>query len=354
MSKDYYKILGVERSASQDDVKKAFRKQAHKHHPDKEGGDEAKFKEANEAYQILGDPERRKTYDQFGSSAFENGGQGGFEGFGGFGGRGGFSGFEDLGDLGDIFGDMFGFGGTATKTKRARRGPDIQVDLELAFEEAVFGADRDIKLHKTIRCERCGGLGNEPETTLNECKTCSGSGTIEKVQRTILGHIRTRAACDDCRGDGKIPETECTGCHGHRVEKKQKTLTVSIPAGIDNGQTIRLSGEGEAGPQGGPEGDLYLRIHVKPSKDFVRQGSTIRSEAKIGFTQAALGDTIEAKTVDGLVDLKIPAGTQSGTEFNLRGKGVAGGDHLVTVHVVTPKKLDRKQREALDKLGLKE
>ena len=346
MSKDYYNILGIDKFASQDEVKKAFRKQAHKYHPDKEGGDEAKFKEANEAYQILGDPERRKTYDQFGSAAFENGGQGGF---GGFGGRGGFGGFEDLGDLGDIFGDMFGFGGSRGKTQ-ARRGSDIQVDLELDFKEAVFGTDRDIKLHKTIKCERCAGKGAEPGTSLNECKTCNGSGVVEKVQRTILGHVRTRSACDDCAGDGKIPEKQCTGCSGHRVERKQKTLTVSIPAGIDNGQTIRLRGEGEAGPQGGPEGDLFLRIHVKPSKDFVREGNTIKTKAEIGFTQAALGDTIEVKTVDGQVDLKIPAGTQAGTEFRLRGKGIAGGDQIVTAQVITPKKLSRKQKQLLSEL----
>ncbi len=349
MSKDYYKILDVDRGASQDEVKKAFRKQAHKFHPDKEGGDEAKFKEANEAYQILGDAERRKTYDQFGSAAFENGGAGA-GGFGGFGG-GGFQGFSgDMGDLGDIFGEMFGFGGTKTKT-RARRGSDIQVDLELTFEDAVFGVDRDIKLHKTIRCERCAGLGAEPGTTMNECKTCNGSGTIDKVQRTILGQIRTRAACDECGGDGKIPEKKCDSCRGVGVEKKQKTLTVSIPAGVDNGQTVRLRGEGEAGMYSGPEGDLYLRIHVKPSKDFVREGNTIRSEAKIGFTQAAMGDTIEVKTVDGKVDLKIPAGTQSGTEFRLKGKGIVGADHLVTAQVETPKKLSKKQKKLLEDLG---
>jgi len=349
MSKDYYKILDVDKSASQDDVKKAFRKQAHKYHPDKEGGDEDKFKEANEAYQILGDPERRKTYDQFGSAAFENGGAGGFGGRGGFGGAGG---FEDLGDLGDIFGDMFGFGGRG-KT-RARRGSDLQVDLELEFKEAVFGTDRDIKLHKTVKCERCAGQGAEPGTSLNECKICKGSGVIEKVQRTILGHMRTRVACDECGGDGKIPEKQCTGCSGHRVERKQKTLTVSIPVGIDNGQTIRLRGEGEAGPQGGPEGDLYLRIHVKPSKEFIREGNTIKTKAEIGFTQAALGDTIEVKTVDGQVDLKIPAGTQAGTEFRLRGKGIAGGDQIVTAQVMTPKKLSRKQKEMLSNLDLTE
>ena len=256
MSKDYYKILNVERGASQDEVKKAFRKQAHKYHPDKENGDEAKFKEANEAYQVLGDEKKRQTYDQFGSAAFENGGPGA-GGFGGFGGAQGFSGFEDLGDLGDIFGDVFGFGGTRTKTRtKARRGQDIQVDLELSFDEAVFGTDRDIKLHKTIRCERCSGLGAEPGTSMNECKTCSGSGVIDRVQKTILGHVRTRAACDNCGGDGKIPEKKCTGCSGVGVEKKQKTVTVSVPAGIDNNQTIRLRGEGEAAVHNGPEGDI--------------------------------------------------------------------------------------------------
>lgn len=352
MSKDYYNILGTDHNASAEEIKKAFRKKAHQYHPDKPDGDEAKFKECNEAYQILGDEQKRQTYDQFGSAAFENGGAGGFgQGFGGSGGFGA-QGF-DMGDLGDIFGDVFGFGGTRTKT-RQRRGSDIQVDLDLKFEDAVFGIDRDITLNRTLRCERCAGLGAEPGTKLNECTTCNGSGVIDKIQRTVLGRIRTRAACEDCGGDGKIAETKCTGCDGIGVEKKQKTLTVSIPVGVDDGNIIRLRGEGEAGANGGPEGDLFLKIHVTSSKEFTRVGHMIRSNAEIGFTQAALGDNIEVKTVDGTVDLKIPAGTQSGTEFKLRGKGIAGNDHLVTVNVVTPKRLSREQKQLLDKLGLKE
>lgn len=348
MSKDYYNILGVDKNASADEIKKAFRKQAHKYHPDKQGGDEAKFKEANEAYQILGDPEKRQTYDQFGSAAFENGGAG--AGFGGFGGAQGF----DMGDLGDIFGDMFGFGGgTRTKSRRERRGSDIQVDLDLTFEEAVFGTERDIPLTRTLRCERCAGLGAEPGTQMNECKTCKGSGVIDKVQKTILGHVRTRAACDDCGGDGKVPKTKCSECDGIGVEKKQKTLTVAIPAGVDDGNVIRLREEGEAGPAGGPSGNLYIRVHVAPSKEFVREGNTIRYQLDIGFTQAALGDKVDVPTVHGPVELKIPAGTQSGTEFRLRGKGVNSGDQLVTVQVVTPKKLSREERKALDKLNFR-
>ncbi len=355
MSKDYYHILGIERNASADEIKKAFRKKAHEFHPDKDGGDEAKFKECNEAYQVLSDPKKRQAYDQFGSAAFEQGG--GFGGFEGFGNGGGFGGFNaqgfDMGDLGDIFGEMFGFGGTKTKA-RGRRGSDIQVDVELSFEEAVFGVDRDITLNRTIRCERCAGFGAEPGAKMKECRACGGSGVIDRVQRTILGQIRTRTACEECRGDGKIPEIKCSACHGIGVEKKQKTLTVSIPAGVDDGQVIRLRGEGEAGAYGGSEGDLFLRIHVGPSKYFTREGNTIRSVAKIGFTQAALGDKIEVKTVDGKVELKIPAGTQSGTEFKLRGKGIAGGDHIVTVNVVTPKRLSREQKKLLDNLGLRE
>jgi len=350
MSKDYYNILGAEKNASQDEIKKAFRKKAHQYHPDKEGGDEAKFKECNEAYQILGDEQKRKTYDQFGSAAFENGGAGAGQGFGGFG--GGAQGF-DMGDLGDIFGDVFGFGGARAKT-RQRRGSDIQVDVDLSFEEAVFGSDRDIALNRTLRCERCAGLGAEPGTKMDECKTCGGSGMIDKIQRTVLGNVRARLACDDCGGDGEIAEKKCAGCSGIGVEKKQKTLTVSIPAGVDDGNMIRLRSEGEAGVHGGPEGDLFLRIHVASSKDFTREGNTIRSDVEVGFTQAALGDKIEVKTVDGKVDLKVPSGTQSGTEFKLKGKGIAGNDHLVTVSVVTPKKLSREQKKLLDNLDLKE
>jgi len=351
MSKDYYKVLDVEKGASADEIKKAFRKKAHKYHPDKEGGDEAKFKEANEAYQILGDEKKRQTYDQFGSAAFENGGAGA-GGFGGFGGFGGNAQGINMDDLGDIFGDMFGFGGTRTKSKRQRRGPDIQVDIDLTFEEAVFGTERDITLNRTLRCERCAGLGAEPGTKMNECDVCKGSGVIDKVQRTMLGNVRTRAACDACGGDGKVPEQKCTECNGIGVQKKQKTLSVSIPAGVDDGNVIRLRGEGEAGPAGGPEGDLYLRAHVQPSKEFERHGSTIRLTKEIGFTQAAIGDTVDVPTVHGDVGLKIPSGTQSGTEFKLKGKGVAGGDQIVTVQVKTPTKLNREQKRKLKDLDI--
>ncbi len=351
MSKDYYNILGVERGASQEEIKKAFRKKAHQYHPDKAGGDEAKFKEANEAYQILGDEKKRQTYDQFGSAAFENGGAGTGGFGGGFGGFGGAQGIN-MDDLGDIFGDMFGFGGTRTQSKRQRRGPDIQVDVELTFEEAVFGTERDITLNRTLRCERCAGLGAEPGTKMNECETCKGSGVIDRVQRTMLGNVRTRAACDACGGDGKVPEQKCSECNGIGVQKKQKTLSVSIPAGVDDGNIIRLRGEGEAGSHGGPEGDLYLRAHVKRSKEFERIGNTIRLTKEIGFTQAALGDTIDVPTVHGDVSLKIPAGTQAGTEFMLRGKGVAGGDQIVTVHVKTPTKLNREQKKQLKGLDI--
>ena len=349
-----YKILEVETSASQDEIKKAFRKKAHLYHPDKPNGDEQKFKEINAAYQILSDPKKRQQYDQFGSAAFGNGGGGGGQGFGGFdfSGAGG-AGFEDLGD---IFGDMFGFGGRG-RPRRTQRGNDIQVDLDLTFEEAVFGTDQDITLTRPITCERCAGQAAEPGTDLKTCSDCNGQGVRMQVQRTILGNIQSRVTCGGCNGEGKIPEKQCTTCDGAGVEKKKTTITVSVPAGVDNGDTVRLREQGEA-VKGGTTGDLFLRIHVKADKRFEREGKTIYSERKIGITQAALGDTVDVETVDGKVALKIPSGTQSNTKFKLKGKGVdhrtGRGDHIVIVDVVIPKKLSGKQKELIKKLNLKE
>lgn len=347
MSKDYYKILDLDKGASQDEVKKAFRKKAHKFHPDKEGGDEEKFKEANEAYQVLSDPQKRQKYDQFGSAAFEGGGFGGGHGFGGFSGQG----FEDLGD---IFGDLFGGRRRGPSTPR---GNDVQIDLDLSFKESVFGVDHDIDLTKTSTCERCAGTGGEPGTSMDSCDTCDGSGVQVTAQRTILGVMQHKQTCSDCVGTGEIPSKKCKTCHGHGVDKASKKLSVRVPAGVENGAVLRVRGEGEA-VRGGKPGDLFVRLHVKPDKRFDRQGSTIISYASIGFTQAALGDTIETPTVDGVVDLKIPAGTQSGAQFKLRGKGVDGprgrGDQIVVVDVITPKKLSRQQKKLLEELDLKE
>lgn len=355
MSKDYYKILGVEKNASAEDVKKAFRALAHKYHPDKQGGDEAKFKEINEAYQVLGDAQKRAQYDQFGSGAFD--GSGGFGG-GGFGGGFNGAGFDFSGagfeDLGDLFGGMFGGGGGRP---RERRGQDIQIDVELTFHDAVFGMDKEISVTKHAACERCGGNGAEPGKGMKKCGTCDGNGVVIGVQRTILGAMQTKRTCETCHGSGEMPNTNCSTCHGQGIEKKRKTLTVHIPAGVEDGNVLRVRGEGEA-IKGGASGDLFVRIAVRPDHRFEREGSTIFSEKKIGFTQAALGCTVEVETVDGKVELKIPEGTQSMTEFRLRGKGVPSsrgrGDHMVIIKVVTPHKLSREQKKMLETLGLNE
>lgn len=350
-AKDYYKTLGVEKEASQEEIKKAFRKLAHQHHPDKPGGDEAKFKEANEAYQVLGDEKKRAQYDQFGSSAFDgNGGGGG--GFGGFHAQG----FEGV-DFGDIFGDMFGFGGGRGGRGRTRQGSDIQVDLELSFHDAIFGVQREITLTKMQSCAHCDGIGAEPGTKTHECETCHGSGTIVQEQRTMLGPIRTQRVCSECEGEGKVPETVCTTCHGSGLTKQKKTITIRIPSAVNHGDMIRVTGEGEA-IKSGRAGDLFLRVFVKSDRRFVRDGYTIRSEVRVGFTQAGLGAELDVPTVDGGdVTIKVPAGTQSGTELRLRGKGVphgsGRGDQLVTVQVVTPGKLSREQKKLLEELDLK-
>ena len=359
MSKDYYNILGVNKSASADDIKKAFRKLAHEHHPDKKSGDEAKFKEINEAYQVLSDPQKRSQYDQFGS-AFQNGQAGGAQGFGG-----GFSDFnggfninmDDLGDMFGGFGDIFGFGGGGSRSRNQRRGHDIQVALTIDFNEAVFGVEKEIGLKKTVECSKCKGEGREPGTEVTTCKICGGKGRVTKVQRTILGNMQVQMTCEACGGEGKTFKEKCSACRGAGLVQQIVNLKVKIPAGIDNGETIRLSGQGEAA-KGAQNGDLYLKIRVNPDRRFERDGFNIKSRAEISFSQAALGAKIEVATVDGLVDLKIPEGTQSGRVLILRDKGIphlngrGRGSHLVEVVVKTPTGLSRKQREALKELGI--
>ncbi len=358
MSKDYYNILGVNKNASPDEIKKAFRKLAHEHHPDKKTGDEAKFKEINEAYQVLSDPKKRSQYDQFGSS-FQYGQAGGAQGFGGFEGfNGGFNiNMDDLGDMFGGFGDIFGFSGGGSRHRSAKRGHDIQVALTINFNEAVFGVEKEISLKKTVKCSKCNGEGREPGTEVITCKTCGGKGRVIKVQRTILGNMQMQTTCDDCGGEGKTFKEKCSACRGAGITQQIVNLKIKIPAGIDNGETIRLSGQGEA-VKGGQTGDLYLKIRVNSDRRFERDGFNIKSRAEINFSQAALGDKIEVATVDGPVDLKIPEGTQSGKVFILRGRGVTHlngrgrGDHLVEVIVKTPTGLSRKQREILKELGV--
>ncbi len=355
MGKDYYQILGISRGASAEEIKKAFYKLAHQHHPDKAEGNEEKFKEVNEAYQILSDPQKRSQYDQFGSAVFEQGGfGGGGQGFSGF----DFSGFSGFEDMGEVFGDMFGFrGGRGGHTSRRARGADIQVDVDMDFKDAVFGGEREFTMTKFSSCHRCAGSGGEPGTSVKTCTTCGGSGVIITAQRTILGMVQSKRMCADCQGEGQIPSTSCSTCKGEGVEKKRKTLIVTIPPGVEEGNILRLRGEGEA-TKGGKPGDLFVRIHVRPDKRFHKEGSTIYTKHALGFTQAALGDKVEIETVEGKVTLTIPTGTQSGAQFRLRGKGVptrtGRGDHIVEVYVVTPKKLSKEQKQFLEKLNLKE
>lgn len=361
MGKDYYKILGVDRNASQDEIKKAFRQKAHQCHPDKVGGDEAKFKEINEAYQVLGDSKKRSQYDQFGSTFEHAQASGGFHGFDGFRDFSGFAnGFNvNVEDLGDIFGgmgDIFGFGG-GRQGKRTRRGKDIEMILNIDFLEAVFGIDKEINFKKTVVCGHCQGNGAEPGAKIETCRVCGGSGRTIKVQRTILGNMQIQTTCENCGGEGKVFDRKCSKCSGSGTVQEMASLKVSIPAGIDNGETIRLSGQGEFGEKGAPAGDLYLKIRVNPDRRFERDGYDVKNKIEINFTQAALGDKIEIETVDGLVKLYIPEGTQSNTVFKLKGKGITRlqsrgrGDHLVEVIVKTPKNLSRRQKELLKELN---
>ena len=365
MSKDYYNILGVAKDASPDEIKTAFRKKAHEHHPDK-GGDAEKFKELNEAYQVLGDAKKRQQYDQYGSS-YQNGQAGGAN-YGGFGGQGGgFSGFQggnmDFDDLSEMFGgfgDIFGFGGGSRggASKRAQQGRDLEMVINLEFLEAAFGGEKEISFTKNIVCDRCKGNGSEPGAKIETCKTCGGQGQVMGVQRTILGNIQTRTTCPTCHGEGKIYSEKCTKCNGSGIHREQVKLTIKIPAGINIGESIRLSGQGEAGQKGAGSGDLFLRIKVNSHKKFVRENYDIRTEETISIKQAVLGDKVDIETIHGSVKLKIPEGTQSGTVFKLKEKGVTKlhnrgiGDQYVKVNVLIPKSLNKKQRLIFDDLDI--
>lgn len=357
--RDYYEILGVGKEASDDEIKKAFRKAAVKHHPDKEGGDEAKFKEVNEAYEVLKDKQKRQRYDQFGHAGVGGSSGGGysggnpFEGFGGFGGAQGQNVHFDFGDggLGDLFGSFFG-GGTQGQ-RGPQRGRDVEVSMTLTFEEAVFGTEEKISLSMDDVCAHCKGGGAEPGYELKTCDTCKGSGQQIRVMNTIFGPIQQAATCQTCRGKGKIPEKACTVCGGNGIVRGKRDIKVKIPAGVDDGATIRLNGQGEA-TASGSKGDLYIHLRVKPHKKFTREGDLILSEEHIGIVEASLGTEIEVETVDGKVRMKVPAGTQSGTDFKLSGHGVphlkhdTRGAHIVSIVVDTPTKLNKKQKELLE------
>lgn len=358
--RDYYEVLGINKDASADEIKKAFRKAAVQHHPDKEGGDEAKFKEVNEAYEVLKDATKRQRYDQFGHAGVGGSGSAGgnpFDGFQGFGGQGQNVHF-DFGDmgLGDIFGSFFGGGGGRSQQRSEDMGRDVQTDLTLSFEEAVFGAEKELHLTMNDRCSHCKGKRAEPGYELKTCDVCKGSGQVVQQMNTIFGAIQQAAVCKNCQGRGKVPEKPCTVCKASGVERTKQEITIKIPAGIDDGATIRLREHGEAAANGN-KGDLYVQLNVKPHKFFTREGDLILSNEHIGMVDAALGTEINVQTVDGPVTMKVPSGTQSGTDFKLSGHGVPHirdknrGAHIVTVLVDTPTNLSKAQKEILE--GLK-
>lgn len=350
--KNYYDILGVSKDASDADIKHAFRRLAAKYHPDVNHAPDAaqKFKEINEAYQVLGNKEKRAQYDQFGEAGVN--GQGGFGG--GQGQTGGFGGFGDFGSGGfdDIF-NMFTGGGRRQNPNAPRQGRDLQYTMSLTFMDAVFGKETKIRYNRQEECQTCHGTGARPGTSPETCPRCQGRGVITQVRNTPLGRMQTQTTCPECGGTGQIIKDKCATCQGTGRVNKRHELKVKVPAGVDDGSQMRLAGQGEAGTHGGPYGDLYIVFHVAPSKDFQRDGSEIYVDQNISFAQAALGDKVKVKTVHGDVDLKIPAGTQSETDFRLRNKGVphlngsGNGDEHVRIHVQTPTKMNKRQREAM-------
>lgn len=345
--RDYYEVLGIDRNASDADLKKAYRKLAKQYHPDMNPGNkeaEAKFKEVNEAYEVLSDSQKRANYDQFGHAGVDP------NGFGG----GGFGDF-DFGGIGDIF-DTF-FGGGFGRSSRSRSGPqkgaDLKHSLELSFEEAAFGVEKQLPVHRLEVCPTCHGSGAKPGTSPITCSHCGGTGQAQYKQNTPFGQFVNIKTCDVCRGEGKIITDPCTACNGKGRVKKSVKINIKIPAGIDDGQTISLRGEGEPGAKGGPAGDLYVTIRIKPHVIFQRQNNDVICEIPITFVQAALGGDLEVPTLDGKVKYTIPEGTQTGTVFRLKGKGIpylrgnGRGDHYVKVMVEVPKKLDEKQKAIL-------
>ncbi|GAA0789046.1 molecular chaperone DnaJ [Hathewaya limosa] len=355
MAKDYYEILGIEKGASEPDIKRAFKKLALKYHPDRNPDNkeaEEKFKEINEAYQVLSDPEKKARYDQYGTADFGAGFDGGFNGAG-----------FDFSDLGDIFGDIFGggfsggFGGFGSSGRAnpnaPRKGADIETTLNLSFEEAVFGCEKEIVVNKHENCETCNGTGAKPGTSPKTCDRCNGTGRITMQRRTAFGAFSTQTTCDKCRGLGTIIENPCSSCHGTGKIKKRKSIKVKVPAGVDNGNIIPIRGQGEPGSNKGPSGDLYINLRVAPHKLFERRGNDIYMEEHISVSKAILGAELKVPTVDGEVVYKVPSGTQSNTVFRLRGKGVprvngtGRGDQFVKVVVDIPKKINEKQKQAI-------
>ena len=355
MTKDYYQTLGVEKSASKEDIKKAFRKLAHEYHPDKKGGNETKFKEINEAYSILSDEKKRSEYDSYGrvfSGAGGNeptGAGAGFEGFDFSGFTSGTEGFQDF-DLGDIFGDIFNKGGQ----RRVKRGRDISVDIELPFKEAVFGVDRKIILTKTSVCNICKGSGSKSGSDFVTCGTCSGKGKIREVRRSFIGSFNTERICETCQGKGKIPKEKCQKCHGSGIARGEQELSVKIPAGIEDGEMVRLSGAGEA-ISGGITGDLYIKVHITPHSTFKKEGYNLIMNLNVKLSDALLGGEYNINTLDGDIKVKIPEGIAFGEILRIKGKGVVTnknkrGDLLIKINIELPRKLSREARKAIEDL----
>jgi molecular chaperone DnaJ len=345
VKRDYYEVLGVEHGASSDDIRKAYRRLAKQHHPDvnSDNKDEAsdKFKEVSEAYSVLSDDQKRKQYDTFGHSAFENGGGNGFGGFGDF-----------MGGFGDIFDSFFGGGNSRSRTGPVR-GSDLRMELRITFEEAAFGVEREINLGKDARCETCGGTGAKPGTSPKTCSTCGGTGQLRQQRNTSFGSFMNVVDCPDCGGRGSVIKDPCPDCNGRGIRKQQKKIKLNIPAGIDNGQVLNMRGEGAAGQRGGMAGDLQIYISVQPHKFFTREGYDLYIEMPVSFVDAALGAELIIPTLDGKAKYKMGEGTQTGTVFRLKDKGIQHlnssrkGSLYVRVRVDTPQKLSEKQRELL-------
>ena len=355
--RDYYEVLGINKGASADEIKKAYKKMARKYHPDLNPGDksaEEKFKEVNEAYEVLSDPDKKARYDQYGHAGVDpNFGAGGFGG-------GGFDGSFDFGDLGDIFGSFFGGGfggGRRTNPNAPQRGESIRMSIAISFEEAAFGCEKEVTVERYETCDTCHGNGCAPGTSPEVCPDCHGTGTVQVRRQTPMGVFATSSPCPKCGGKGRIIHQPCKDCRGSGLLRKKKTIQASIPAGIDNGQTISIRGQGNAGKNGGPAGDLLITITVRPHELFRREGTSVLCEAPITFTQAVLGAELEIPTIDGKVKYTLPEGTQSGTTFRLKGKGIPSingrgrGDQYVTVYIETPKNLNKEQKEALKKFA---
>ena len=353
--RDYYEVLGVDKNADDATLKKAYRKLAKKYHPDMNPGDkeaEAKFKEATEAYSVLSDADKRRQYDQFGHAAFENGGGGG---------GGGFGGFDFGGDMGDIFGDIFGdlFGGGGGR-RRANNGPmkgaNLRAAVNIMFQEAITGCDKELEINLKDPCKKCNGTGAKPGTSPETCKKCNGSGQVVMTQQSMFGMVRNVTVCPDCQGTGKIIREKCPDCRGTGFTSSRKKIQVSIPAGIDDGQSIRIRDKGEPGTNGGPRGDLLVEVRVARHPVFAREDMNIFSSANISFAQAALGGKIRIPTVDGDVEYEVKPGTQPNTRIRLKGKGVPSlrnknirGDHYVTLTLQVPTNLSNESKEALRK-----